>query len=309
MNNRKFPIGIADFRSIRSDDYYYIDKTPHIERLIGQGRYYFLSRPRRFGKSLLLDTMLELFEGSEPLFRGLYIHDRWDWSTQYPIVRLSFNAEYSRPGVLEENVKVQLENLEIKHGLSDGYDSTNLHGSNRFARLLHNLHAKTGKQAVVLIDEYDEPEVMEYLNGFSKFPDVAQIFRIHRHVKHYKKGVVTKTTDEVAVGFTSLPADRANPKSLLDLNRRHWTIESVHHVLDSLKTWQEDHLLIRKGNGPENLTALRRFAIAVIKRHSKKVASTIRKLKCDVRLLLDYLCLTENTRRRRRAVEPASAAC
>ena len=157
MNNRKFPIGIADFRSIRSDGYYYVDKTPHIERLIDQGRYYFLSRPRRFGKSLLLDTMLELFEGNEPLFRGLHIHDRWDWSTHYPIVRLSFNAEYSRPGVLEENVRVQLENLEIKHGLSDGYDSTNLHGSNRFARLLHNLHAKTGKQAVVLIDEYDKP--------------------------------------------------------------------------------------------------------------------------------------------------------
>lgn len=152
----------------------------------------------------------------------------------------------------------------------------------------------------------DQPEVMEYLNEFSKFEDIAQIFRIHRHVEHYEKGVVTKTTDEVVVGFTSLPADRAGPKRLLELNRKHWTIESNHNILDSLKTWQEDQLRIRKGSGPENLTALRRFAIALIRRHSEKIASTIRRLKCNTRMLLDYLGLTENTRR---AANPAAAAC
>ena len=155
----------------------------------------------------------------------------------------------------------------------------------------------------------DKPEVMAYLNEFSNFEDLAQIFRIHRHVEHYEQGVVAKTTDEVVLGFTSLPADRANPRSLLDLNRKHWTIESNHNILDSLKTWQGDQLLIRKVNGPENLTALRRFAIALIRRHSKKIAAMTRKLKCNTRLLLDYLGLTENTRRRRRVVAPASAAC
>ncbi len=163
MRDKKFPIGIADFYSIRTDGYYYVDKTPHIENLINRGRYYFLSRPRRFGKSLLLDTMLELFEGREELFRDLHIHDRWDWEKQYPVVRLSFNDDYSKPGVLEENVSVQLENLEIKHGLCDGYDSSNLHGSSRFGRLLHNLHAKTGTQAVILIDEYDKP-ILDAIN-------------------------------------------------------------------------------------------------------------------------------------------------
>ncbi len=156
--NKKFPIGIADFRSIRSDDYYYVDKTPHIERLIGQGRYYFLSRPRRFGKSLLLDTMLELFEGSEPLFRDLHIHDRWDWSVQHPVVRLSFGGNrYDAPGILKSNVRVQLEDLEIRHGLSEVCDSTDLNEPDRFGRLLRNLHAKTGRQVVVLVDEYDKP--------------------------------------------------------------------------------------------------------------------------------------------------------
>ncbi len=77
---RKLPIGIQTFAQIVSEDYYYVDKTPFVHRLIESGKYYFLSRPRRFGKSLFLDTLKELFEGNESLFRGLYIHDRWDWT-------------------------------------------------------------------------------------------------------------------------------------------------------------------------------------------------------------------------------------
>ena len=76
---RRLPIGIQTFREIREEGHYYADKTPHIERLVEQGKHYFLSRPRRFGKSLLLDTIKELFEGSEELFRGLRVHGRWDW--------------------------------------------------------------------------------------------------------------------------------------------------------------------------------------------------------------------------------------
>ncbi|MBS1223307.1 MAG: hypothetical protein H6R23_2927 [Proteobacteria bacterium] len=86
---RKLPIGVQTFAQIVSEDYYYVDKTPFAHRLIESGKYYFLSRPRRFGKSLFLDTLKELFEGHEPLFRGLFIHDRWDWSTVYPVIRLS----------------------------------------------------------------------------------------------------------------------------------------------------------------------------------------------------------------------------
>ncbi len=163
MNKKKFPIGIADFHSIRTDECYYVDKTPYIEKLIDQGRYYFLSRPRRFGKSLLLDTMRELFEGNEPLFRNLHIHDRWDWSTQYPVVRLSFNADYSKPGILEEDVRNQFEDMEFKHGLPDTVSSTNLNEFSRFRRLMRHLHATTGNQVVVLIDEYDKP-ILDAIN-------------------------------------------------------------------------------------------------------------------------------------------------
>jgi hypothetical protein len=74
MTRQKLPIGIQTFREIREEGYYYVDKTPFAWQLIEQGQYYFLSRPRRFGKSLFLDTLAEVFAGSEALFRGLYIH-------------------------------------------------------------------------------------------------------------------------------------------------------------------------------------------------------------------------------------------
>ncbi len=157
MNNLKFPIGIADFQAIRNRGYYYVDKTPHIERMIEQGQYFFLSRPRRFGKSLLLDTMLELFEGNEPLFRGLHIHDRWDWSIKYPVVRLSFGAGYNEPGDLESDVMTQLEFLESANGLESAFTSEGRTAMSRLWRLLHHLHVNTGQQVVVLVDEYDKP--------------------------------------------------------------------------------------------------------------------------------------------------------
>ncbi|MYB34134.1 MAG: AAA family ATPase, partial [Gammaproteobacteria bacterium] len=85
---RPLPLGIQTFSTLREEGYYYVDKTPLIRELIRSGRHYFLSRPRRFGKSLLVDTLQELFEGNEPLFRGLDIHPHWDWSVRHPVVRL-----------------------------------------------------------------------------------------------------------------------------------------------------------------------------------------------------------------------------
>ena len=89
---KKLPIGIQTFREIRQGGYYYVDKTGFALRLDDEGKYYFLSRPRRFGKSLFLDTLAELFAGSEALFEGLEAHGRWDWSRRYPVIRLSFGG-------------------------------------------------------------------------------------------------------------------------------------------------------------------------------------------------------------------------
>ena len=154
MNRLQLPIGIQSFRRIREQDCYYVDKTPHIKRLVGMGDFYFLSRPRRFGKSLLIDTLRELFEGNEPLFRGLHIHDHWDWSIKHPVVRLSFGGKYDEPGDLHSHIISQLAMIEQDVGLDPAADCT---GPDRLQNLLHRLHRTTGQQVVVLVDEYDKP--------------------------------------------------------------------------------------------------------------------------------------------------------
>jgi hypothetical protein len=92
MTRRALPIGIQTLREIREGNFYYVDKTGFALRLIAEAKYYFLSRPRRFGKSLFLDTLAELFEGNAALFTGLEAEHGWDWSRRYPVMRLSFGG-------------------------------------------------------------------------------------------------------------------------------------------------------------------------------------------------------------------------
>ena len=153
MTRRKLPIGLQTFRTLREGDYYYVDKTPYVQRLVNEGTHYFLSRPRRFGKSLLLDTLKELFEGSEALFRGLDIHPHWDWSARHPVVRLDFSGgDYQDPDGLRRNVMAQLDSIERWAQVTAAGS-----GPERFGFLLEALHREVGRRVVVLIDEYDKP--------------------------------------------------------------------------------------------------------------------------------------------------------
>ena len=120
-----------------------------------QGRFYFLSRPRRFGKSLLVDTLRSLFEGSEELFRGLDIHEHWDWSGNNPVVRLSFGGKYNEPEDVERSVLNQLVWIE-EEGQLEPLDPAGT-GPERLQDILRRLHRITGRQVVVLVDEYDKP--------------------------------------------------------------------------------------------------------------------------------------------------------
>ena len=141
-------------RELREEDCYYVDKTPYILRLVRGGKHYFLSRPRRFGKSLFLDTLKEFFQGNEALFEGLYIHDRHDWSKRHPVVRLSFGGGgFGERGRLDEDVTLQLEYLEEEAGIAPRQASAPV----RLRRLLQALHRKTGQRVAVLVDEYDKP--------------------------------------------------------------------------------------------------------------------------------------------------------
>ena len=155
MDRRRLPIGIQTFRKLREDGAYYVDKTPYIKRLLKDGTHYFLSRPRRFGKSLLVDTLKELFEGSEELFEGLAIHTGgWDWSVRNPVVRLDFSqGDFTEPGYLHRNAMAQLDGLERRAGVVGGYDTA----PERLSHLLETLHERHGERAVVLVDEYDKP--------------------------------------------------------------------------------------------------------------------------------------------------------
>ena len=112
--------------------------------------YYFLSRPRRFGKSLFLDTLQEVFEGSEALFRGLYIHDRWDWSSRHPVIRLDFTG-----GVLQVRIEQLLRESAECLGLSCDWTGNDIPGC--FGDLIRTAETATGQRVVILDDEYDRP--------------------------------------------------------------------------------------------------------------------------------------------------------
>ena len=169
MSKRRLPIGIQTFREVRDENCYYVDKTAYIRRLLDEGKHYFLSRPRRFGKSLFLDTLKELFESNEPLFAGLHIHDHWDWSVHHPVLRLDFSSgHFTEPGYLQANLMDQLTAIERRSGVVA--ESATVPG--RFARQLEALHERSGQRVAVLIDEYDKP-ILDAL----EVPEVARANR------------------------------------------------------------------------------------------------------------------------------------
>ena len=169
MKRRRLPIGIQTLRKLRQRDCYYVDKTAYIEQLWNSGECYFLSRPRRFGKSLFVNTLKELFEGNEALFRGLHIHSRWDWSVRRPVLRLSFDyGHFHEPGHLHTNLMERLDDLEIDAGT----ESRPWTGPGRLAHLIRTLHRRSGRGVVVLVDEYDKP-ILDAL----KVPEVAKANR------------------------------------------------------------------------------------------------------------------------------------
>lgn len=172
MTRKKLPIGIQTFSEIREGTYYYVDKTPLILNMLDNGKYYFLSRPRRFGKSLMLDTIAELFEGNKALFNGLYAENHWDWSKTAPVLRFSFGAGQVRDRQdLDIHIRFLLQQNQQRLTIECDLDVKD-HISNCFADLIQKAHQQTGKKVVILIDEYDKP----ILDNITK-PDLAREMR------------------------------------------------------------------------------------------------------------------------------------
>ena len=150
----KYPIGIQTFENIRTEGYAYVDKTALVYKLATEGKYYFLSRPRRFGKSLLLSTLKAYFQGKKGLFDGLAIANlETDWK-EYPIFHFDFNTGlYTNIEGLTSTMDYQLLKLEQRFGI----DKAGFSLSDRFRELISRAYEQTGQKVVILVDEYDKP--------------------------------------------------------------------------------------------------------------------------------------------------------
>ncbi|MBQ1780874.1 MAG: AAA family ATPase [Bacteroidales bacterium] len=150
----KYPIGIQTFENIRTEGYAYVDKTALVYKLATEGKYYFLSRPRRFGKSLLLSTLKAYFQGKKGLFDGLAIANlETDWK-EYPIFHFDFNTGlYTNIEGLGSTMDYQLLKLEQRFGI----DKAGFSLSDRFRELISRAYEQTGQKVVILVDEYDKP--------------------------------------------------------------------------------------------------------------------------------------------------------
>ena len=173
MTKPRLPIGIRTFRELRERSCYYVDKTGFIRRLLDSGERYFLARPRQFGKSLLLDTMKELFEGNEPLFKSLHIHRHWDWSIRHPVLRLSFtDGTFEDKDRLNANLLEQLDRVQRRSGIVSEYSTA----PDRFSHVIQELHGRTGQGVAVLIDDCDKP-ILDLLEQ----PEAARAIRDFLH--------------------------------------------------------------------------------------------------------------------------------
>jgi hypothetical protein len=170
---KKLPLGIQSFSEIRNEDYLYIDKTKEIIDLIDSYKYVFLSRPRRFGKSLLISTIAELFEGNEEYFKGLFIHDKWNWEEKYPVIEIRFDGIKSSDeleGKINKSLQSVLKTYDIEYSLEVL--------SADFSEIIKLLYTKHSQQVIILIDEYDKAilDNITDIQEAEKCRDILKVF-------------------------------------------------------------------------------------------------------------------------------------
>ncbi|MGE5341774.1 MAG: AAA family ATPase [Candidatus Omnitrophota bacterium] len=179
---KNLPIGIQTFSKLINGGYLYVDKTKQIHDLFATGgQYYFLSRPRRFGKSLLISTLAELFSGNKELFKGLWIYDQIDWES-HPVIQIDFSTiDFSSPKILKESLKIYLNETAHSHGLTLNKKKSY---KDSFVELIKKLSVKGS--VVILIDEYDKP-LIEYL-GKDKIDTAKEIQSVLKNFYGVIKG-------------------------------------------------------------------------------------------------------------------------
>ena len=171
---QKLPVSINDFETMRTQGYVYVDKTHDIHRMATQGKFYFLSRPRRFGKSVLITTFQALFQGRKNLFDGLWIAEQGDWDWQeHPVVVLDFTGiSNTNPELLQQDLETHLAETAQQHGLELKTPTL----MSKFRELISSLADKSGMPVAILIDEYDKP-IIDHLGKGEAELDIAKANR------------------------------------------------------------------------------------------------------------------------------------
>jgi hypothetical protein len=181
---KQLPLGSQSFSKLIENNKIYVDKTEHIYNLVKQESIFFLSRPRRFGKSLLISVFKELFNANKKLFEGLYIYDKWDWEQTNPIIHLDFGQlSFSRP----ESLSISLSEFVVDQATKNNIILSKTELPDKFAELIEQLRKNTGKRVVVLVDEYDKP-ITDSLSN-------AEVLSINKRILHDFYQVI-KASDE-----------------------------------------------------------------------------------------------------------------
>jgi hypothetical protein len=154
MALKNLPLGISTLSKLLENNCVYVDKTEYAYHLTSQSGAFFLSRPRRFGKSLFVDTLKEIFEGNQKLFEGLNIYDKWDWTKKYPVIKFDFAEGILKSG---KDLDEKIHEILLFNEENLGITTVNKSISGRFAEIIKGAREKYGERVVVLVDEYDKP--------------------------------------------------------------------------------------------------------------------------------------------------------
>ncbi|MEA2047877.1 MAG: AAA family ATPase [Campylobacterota bacterium] len=228
---KKLPIGISTFSEIIEQNYLYIDKTKEAYELMTSYKYAFLSRPRRFGKSLFIDTLQEIFEGNKKLFEGLYIYNKWDFEDTYPVIKISFSGSRDIEG-LKQNIFRNMDIAQEKLGItcSENYDYATC-----FAELIKKSYEKYQKPVVILVDEYDKA-ILDNIDQIEVAKESREIVKIlytqikdnDRYIKFaFLTGVSKFTKASIFSGLNNLEDISLNPNFGTICGYRQKDIEST----------------------------------------------------------------------------------
>ncbi|RUM46366.1 MAG: hypothetical protein DSY46_00115 [Hydrogenimonas sp.] len=253
---KRLPIGIQTFSKIRESDYVYVDKTKEALELIENYTYVFLARPRRFGKSLFLDTLRNIFEGKRELFEGLYIYDKWDWETKYPVIKISWDGRNRSIEDLQLNTKRFIRDNQEKLGVKC---EAPLEHPTCFAELIKETYKKYNQPVVVLIDEYDKPildviedenqarEHREYIKGlYSTLKGVDEYIRFA-----FLTGVSKFSKASIFSGLNMLEDISLNPKFGNICGYTHHDLETTFKEylqgadFDKIKAWYNGYNFLK----------------------------------------------------------------